>query len=73
MFVQLRLLKCGPNPLASTASEQMGDCAGTAGLVDGQWAVGSAVRVELWQLTAQRPLPPLPPPGFGSLVLRKMT
>ena len=35
MFVQLRLLKRDPNPLASTAPEQMGDCAGTAGLVDG--------------------------------------
>ena len=36
-----------PTPLASIAPEQMGDCPGTAGLVGGQWAMGSAVRVEL--------------------------
>ena len=66
--MQLRLLKRDPNPLASTAPEQMGDCAGTAGLV---MAVGGGVSSEGGAMAAHSPAPP--PPGLGFLVLRKMT
>ena len=55
MFVQLRLLKRDPNPLASTAPEQMGDCAGTAGLV---MAVGGGVSSEGGAMAAHSPAPP---------------